>query len=364
MKKLFIVLLLLAAPALAQRSVPEIPFESVPDFFKYPVTMYLGEMVGVALNSKGHIFMLSHSNLSGAAFNPLGSQLLEFDEKGNYLREIGKGVYGASAGHSLRIDREDNIWLIDKGSNLSMKFNAAGRLKMVLGHRDDITEPHDYLKYSETFSPTFTPPPAVENVFNQPTDIAWDPQDNMYITDGYINSRVAKIDKNGDWIKSWGTRGSGPGQFLTPHNIAIDKQGNLYVADRSNARIQVFDTDGKFLRIIKIDVPVPPGVRFVWGDTPPTPPKSGTFAPGAPCAICITSGATPYLYVADIFPGRIYKMTLDGKILGMLGRAGKQLGQFGVPHEMACPSENELYVADAQNWRVQKLILHPEKMAH
>ena len=141
----------------------------------------------------------------------------------------------------------------------------------------------------------------------------------------------------------------------------MDNQGNVYVADRGNARIQVFDAEGKFLRVIKINVPAPPGARFVLGDTPATPLTTGTMAPGSPWTICITPGPTQYLYTNDAFPGRIYKLTLDGKVVGMLGKAGRQLQQFNWAHGLACPSENELYVADLNNWRVQKLILHPEK---
>ena len=158
-----------------------------------------------------------------------------------------------------------------------------------------------------------------------------------------------------------GNAGHGPGQFNTPHNIAIDNQGNLYVADRGNARIQVFDTNGEFLRIIKINVPGPPGSRLLFGNTPPIPPETGTMAPGAPWTICITPGSTQYLYSADAFPGRIYKLTLDGKVLGVFGKSGRQLKEFAWPHGLACPSENELCVADNANWRVQKLILHPMK---
>ena len=97
--------------------------------------------------------------------------------------------------------------------------------------------------------------------FRQPTDVAWDSQGNIYITDGYVNSRVAKYDRNGDWVKSWGDPGTGPGQFRTPHAIAIDRNDNVYVGDRGNQRIQVFDTDGKFLRMFKIEIPPAPGTR-------------------------------------------------------------------------------------------------------
>jgi len=196
-------------------------------------------------------------------------------------------------------------------------------------------------------------------MFRQVTDVAWDPAGNAYISDGYINSRVAKVDKDGNWVKSWGEPGDGPGQFNVPHSIAVDAQGNVYVADRGNRRIQVFDGEGNFLRQITIDVPAPPDARAAIGNKPTA--TAGTLAPGAPWAICITPGTKQFLYSADAYPGRIYKLSLDGKVLGMLGESGKQLKQFGWIHEIACPSENELYVAELLNWRVQKLILEPAR---
>jgi len=149
------------------------------------------------------------------------------------------------------------------------------------------------------------------------------------------------------------------GQFNTPHSITSDAQGNIYVADRANRRIQVFDHDGNFKRAITIDVPVPPDAKPWFGDTPT--PQAALNQSGQPWAVCISPGPTQYLYSSDAFPGRIYKLTLDGKVVGMLGKSGRQLKQFGWIHEIACPSENELYVAEILNWRVQKLVLHPAK---
>ncbi|HEV3332793.1 MAG TPA: peptidyl-alpha-hydroxyglycine alpha-amidating lyase family protein [Bryobacteraceae bacterium] len=343
---------LAAAPLVAQQKIPEIRFESVPDYFQYPAEMNLGELSGVAVNSKGHVFMISRSNTSGPIFNAIATQLLEFDEKGKFVREIGKGVYGFGYAHGVRIDRDDNIWVVDKGTDVIMRFNPLGHVTMVLGRKEEPTDDHKFPDRS--WAPTHR-----DGYFNQPTDIAWDAQGNMYISDGYVNSRVAKIDARGNWIKSWGVRGSAPGQFNTPHNIGLDRQGNVYVADRGNARIQVFTTDGEFIRQIKFTPPVPPGTKMTLGDTPAVAPAGGTMAPGAPWTICITQGPTQYLYTSDAYPGRVYKLTLDGKVVGMLGIGGRELGQFNWLHAMACPSENELYVADLNNWRVQKLVLHP-----
>jgi len=195
-------------------------------------------------------------------------------------------------------------------------------------------------------------------MFRQVTDMAWDRAGNTYISDGYVNSRIAKVDKNGTWIKSWGEPGDQPGQFSTPHSIAVDAEDRVYVADRGNRRIQVFDSEGKFLRQITIDVPFDPNARPAIGNKPVLPIKgSQTMAPGSPWALCITPAPNQVLFSSDAYPGRIYKLSLDGRVLGVLGESGKQLKQFGWIHEIACPSENELYVSELLNWRIQKLIL-------
>jgi NHL repeat len=280
---------------------------------------------------------------------------LEFGADGKFIREIGKNLYAWSFAHTVRIDRDDNIWVTDKGSDMIIKFNPEGRVVMVFGRKqeasDEDTAP---LKHPNP------PLPAEDGRFRQVTDVTWDPAGNTYISDGYINSRVAKVDKNGNWIKSWGDRGKDPGQFNTPHSIAADAQGNIYVADRGNRRIQVFDGEGKLLRVMTIDVPVDPNARPAIGNKP-NPSVVGTMSPGAPWTVCITPGPHQVLYSSDGFPGRLYKLSLDGTLLGVLGESGKQLKQFGWIHEIACPSENELYVAELLNWRVQKLILHPQK---
>jgi DNA-binding beta-propeller fold protein YncE len=353
-KLCFIAVLLLLCPlAYAQQSVPEIPFDSVANFLKLPTDMYLGEVSGVAVNSKGHVFVFQRGNTTGPAYAAAAAQLLEFGADGKYIREIGHNLYAWSFAHTVRIDKQDNIWVTDKGSDMVIKFNPEGRVIMVFGRKqeasDEGTEP---LKHPKP------PLPPVDGMFRQVTDVTWDPQGNTYISDGYINSRVAKVDPNGKWLKSWGEPGDGPGQLNTPHSIAADAQGNIYVADRGNRRIQVFDTDGKLLRQIHIDVPLPADAQPAIGNKPPAN-VTGTMAPGAPWAVCITPGQTQYLYTSDAYPGRVYKLTLDGKVLGMLGQAGKQLKQFGWIHEIACPSENEIYVGELLNWRVQKLLLHP-----
>ena len=335
--------------------IPEIPYDSVPNALKLPPDLYLGEAAGVAVNSRKHVFVFSRGNTTGPAYGATAAQLLEFGADGKYIREIGKNLYAWSFAHAVRVDKDDNIWAIDKGSDMIVKFNPEGRVVMVFGRKKEASD--------EGGGPwTHVSParPAVNGQFRQPTDVTWDTQGDIFISDGYINSRVAKYDKDGHWIKQWGDRGTGPGQFNTPHSIASDAEGNIYVADRGNRRIQVFNADGAFLREFKIEVPVPPDAQPWMGDRP-SPQSQGAMQSGAPWAICITPGPTQFLYSSDGFPGRVYKLSLDGKVLGVLGRSGRQLKEFGWIHEIACPSENEIYVAELLNWRVQKLILHPLK---
>jgi streptogramin lyase len=349
---LFSLALLAAAPALAQQSVPDIPFDSTADFLKLPGGTNFGEVPGVAVNSKGHVFVFTRSNSAGGpAYAPTAAQLLEFGPKGEFIREIGKGLYGWAFAHSVRIDKDDNIWAIDKGSDMVIKFDQNGRVLMVFGRRKESADAET--KPWENEDP---PLPHIDGLFRQPTDVAWDSDGNIYITDGYINSRVAKYDKNGDWVKSWGSKGTGPGQFRLPHSIAIDRNNNVYVGDRSNHRIQVFDTDGKFQRMFSIDIPPVPGTKAVNGNTPTGDRLKELI--GAPNSICITTAPNQVMFVGETtFPGRVFKVALDGTVLGVIGKSGRLLKQFSGAHALACPSETEVYVAETSNWRVQKLTL-------
>jgi DNA-binding beta-propeller fold protein YncE len=346
---------LVCPPAFAQQTPPVIAFDSVPDPLKLPANMYLGEVSGIAVNSKGHVFVLTRGNTTGPAYAAAAAELLEFGPDGKFIREIGHNLYAWSFAHMVKIDPHDNIWVTDKGSDMVIKFTPEGRVAMVFGRKLEASD--------EDTGPLKHPKPPLSSEpgrFRQVTDTAFDAAGNTFISDGYINSRVAKVDKNGNWIKSWGDRGSGPGQFNTPHSIATDAKGNVYVADRGNHRIQVFDNDGNFQRQIVIDVPVPAGAQPAIGNIPNEAMMAGgTFAPGSPWTLCITPGPNQVLYSADAWPGRIYKLSLDGKVLGMLGESGKQLKQFGWIHELACPSENVLWAGELLNWRAQKLLLHP-----
>src|SRR5215471_19048814 len=291
MKRALIVLaIFLTTPALAQQQPPEIHFRSVPDFLQLPPDLYLGEATGVAVNSKGHVFVFSRGSTTGPAYAAAAAQLLEFAPDGKFVREIGHHLYAWSFAHTVKVDSEDNIWITDKGSDMVIKFNPEGHVALVFGRRqeasDEGTEPLKHVK---------PPLPPVDGMFRQVTDVAWDSAGNSYISDGYVNSRIAKVDKDGNWLMSWGEPGAQHGQFNVPHSIAVDSQNNVYVADRGNRRIQVFDTAGRFLRQFSIDVAAPANAHPAIGNKPTA--TAGTMAPGAPWAICITPGPKQVLYV-------------------------------------------------------------------
>jgi outer membrane protein assembly factor BamB len=315
---LTVALALGARPVIAQ-SVPEIPFDSVQNFLKMPAGDYIGEAAGVATNSKGHVFVFTRSG---------ETRLLEFDQNGTFVKDLQPHSYGFAFAHAVRVDAHDNIWAVDEGTNMVMKLSPEGKLLMLIGRRPESAEPGGFHPPEPGVAPIAQP-----YTFNRQTDIAWDAADNIFVSDGYGNSRVVKFDKNGVFLKSIGTRGASPGQFNTPHTIATDKDGNVFVGDRGNNRIQVFDND---LRL-----------RAVWTGM------------GAPWAICITPGPNQTLYSSDA-AGPVYKIDMNGKILGKFGTAGKELKQFGWIHEIDCRNPNELIVGELLNWRVQKLTLRPQ----
>jgi hypothetical protein len=362
-------------PAYAQTAspAPELQFESVPDPLTLPPDIHFGEIAGIATNSKGHVFVFSRGNVSGAAYMTVAAQLLEFDARGKFVREVGKNNFAWAFAHAVRIDKQDNIWVVDKGSDTILKLSPEGDVEWVFGRKGEASHYQVPPDTASTLSgllrragvPVNPPTPNTprnpvpvhqDGYFNQPTDVAWDAQGNSYFSDGYVNSRVAKASNRGEWLASFGTFGSGPGQFDTPHGVAIAPNGEVYVADRGNRRIQVIDQSGRFLRQFTIDVPVPADARAAIG-APPTDLSTGSLAPGAPDALCMTPGPNPVIFTGDLYPGRIYKVSLDGKVLGVYGRSGKNLGEFGWIHAIACPSENEIWVGELLNWRVQKLVV-------
>src|SRR5690242_16469305 len=179
----FLLVLLIVTCSLSaqQLSVPEIQYRSVPDFLHLPANLYFGEVSGVAVNSKGHVFIFSRGNTTGPAYGASAAQLLEFGADGKFVREIGHNLYAWSYAHTVKVDREDNIWVTDKGSDMVIKFNPAGRVVMVFGRKQEAAdEGTGPLKHPNP------PLPPEDGLFRQVTDVAWDKFDNAYISDGYI----------------------------------------------------------------------------------------------------------------------------------------------------------------------------------
>jgi hypothetical protein len=311
-------------------NAPDIPFKVVPNFMKLPPNVYMGEGIGIATNSKGHIFV-----------NTCAQQTrnFEFDQNGNYLREIGKDSYGHVFCHGLRVDAQDNIWVIDEGANSILKYNPEGRVTMVLGRRGGFP-------YNGMEPPAKEQNPAPPYTFNRPTDVGFDSAGNIFVADGYGNSRIVKYDKNGRFLKQVGSRGPGPGQFNLIHAIAVDAQGNVYAGSRSDQRIEVFDNDLNY--------------------------KTTYDHVGAPWSLCITPGPHQYLYTSNSNPdnqdtqlhkvsGQIFKMELDGTVIGKFGVPGKEQGQFSTVHGIDCRVDNEILVSEIVEWRFQKFILQPTR---
>jgi DNA-binding beta-propeller fold protein YncE len=353
--------LILGGSLIAQSAVPDISFNAT-DLLRTPVEgPFVGEVGGVGANSKGQIFVYTRTGHPYATlgdnrtFSRGGSKLFLFDPKGNFVREWGQDVYGFNAAIGLRVDPQDNVWTIDAAANQVVKFNPDGSVGLVLGRKPET------IAVRPNTPPAGGPPAAAGprapgggggqgganrppgsgipgSSFSRPTDVAWDKAGNIYVADGIgANNRIAKFDKDGRFITQWGSTGTGQGQFGGVKGLAIDAQGNVYAADAGNKRIQVFDATGRFLR------------------------EFGNV--GTPLAICMTRGATQYLYVSHagdqdgMDDAAVYKVALDGRVVGKFGSAGKLPKEFGLANSIDCRNENELLIGEMTNWRVQKVSL-------
>ena len=377
-------ILALGGSLIAQSGVPQLSATTT-DLLKTPADVFVGEVAGVGANSKGQIFVYTRTGHPYATlgdnrtFSHGGSKLFLFDANGKFVREWGQDVYGFNAAIGLRVDPQDNVWTIDVAANQVVKFNPDGSIGLVLGRKPETIGvrpnqpggggpggggpggggppgggaaaggggpggggPPGGAAAAGGGGQGGARPPAGSGIpgsgFNRPTDVAWDRAGNIYVADGIgNNNRVVKLDKEGRFLAHWGSTGTGPGQFTGVKAIAVDAQGNVYVADAGNKRIQVFDGTGTF--------------------------KSEFGNIGTPLALCMTRGATQYLYVSHagdddgMEDAAIYKVTLDGKVVGRFGSAGKLPGEFGLANSIDCRNDNELLVGEMTNWRVQKVTL-------
>jgi DNA-binding beta-propeller fold protein YncE len=229
--------------------------------------------------------------------------LSEFDENGKFVRSLGEGLFDHP--HGLRVDRDDNIWTTDDSNHTVLKLSPSGKVLMVLGRRNNGGEA-DWL-------------------FNKPADVAFAKNGDIFVADGYGNSRIVKFDRDGNFLKAWGSYGSEPGQFILPHSVVIDASDRVYVGDRENARIQIFDTEGRFLT--------------QWTGI------------GYPYGLYITPDQ--HVWMIDGGFDRVIELDQAGKILGSLGSPGHKPGQFAWGHFLAFGSDHQLIVADVLNWRFQ-----------
>jgi DNA-binding beta-propeller fold protein YncE len=276
-----------------QVRVPELAYKVVTDFFEFPANWVEGEASGVAVNSRGHIYLFQRTQ----------PMLSEFDEQGKFVRSLGEGLFDHP--HGLRIDAEDNLWTTDDTNNTVLKLSPAGKVLLVLGRRNNGGE--------------------ANWLFSKPADVAFSSKGDIYVADGYGNSRIVKFDRDGNFLKAWGTYGSAAGQFMLPHSVVVDREDRVYVGDRENARIQIFDADGAFLT--------------QWTGI------------GYPYGLYLTPDQ--HVWMIDGGFDRIVELDRNGKILGAIGSPGHKPGQFAWGHFMAFGPGNRIIAADVLNWRFQ-----------
>ena len=287
----------------------------------------IGETEGVSMNSKGHLFVYSRTGKGGSSRGGTAAELFEFDQNLKFVKLWGPDNYAASFAHSVRVDKYDNVWMVDEGSGMIVKFDPNANVKMTLGRKPEAIDWMErYVERGEKVAERY--PVGNMGTFNRETDIAWDKDDNMYVSDGYGNSRFVKILKDGRWEKAVGTHGNGENQFSTPHGIAVDAEAGLvYVADRGNFRIQVYDTDMNF--------------------------KKSIGGVGAPWSVQVTP---KYLYSGD-GTGKLYRLDHEGKLLGW-AQTSMGHGQTGcLIHEMHAVSDNVLIKGDCSTWTVERITI-------
>ena len=315
----------------------------------------MGETVGVDVNSQNHIFVYSRTNPQGIARGGTAAMLWEFDQDGKFVKEWGPHNYAASFAHSVRVDRHDNVWQVDEGSGMIVKYSPQavpleqfGRTPEAIDYLESMLEKRG--RGFESEERRLERPVDMQHqlhpdggigTFNRPTDVAWDSHDNVFATDGYGNSRLVKIAPGGHWLKSVGTWGTGANQFNIIHSVAVDANDNIYAADRNNHRIQVYDDNLNFIKSIT--------------------------GMGAPWGLCIpradTSGKQ-YIYSSDGTSGRLYRIDLStSKVVGWaqtsLGRGEDDAGRL--IHEIGCKEPDVVYLGSAILWNVTKVTIAPEK---
>jgi DNA-binding beta-propeller fold protein YncE len=297
-------MLALLQPLAAElKSGPPLPHKVVKDWAQLPQGWNFGECSGVAVDRQDNVWV----------FNRGRHPVIQLDKNGNMLQAWGEGIFNSS--HGIRVDNDGNVWTIDVKGHAVMKFTPAGRLLMFLGRQ---TVPG---------RPSTAGNNDSKDAFNEPTGIAFTPNGDFYISDGYVNSRVIKFNRDGEYLTHWGRKGTGDGEFNLVHDVTLDPAGRVYIADRTNQRVQIFDASGKFLGKWT-DIGAPWGLQYVTRENA--------------------------IYMCDGLNNRVVKLNLEGQILGVLGSWGKIPAKLDFAHNIAVDSTGAIYVAEIKNWRVQK----------
>jgi DNA-binding beta-propeller fold protein YncE len=311
--RLLLVLCVYISGCLAQSPLP---YQVVPGWPQLPEGWNFMETAGVAAGANNHSYV----------FHRGPHPIIEFDADGKFVRSWGDGVFERP--HSIRVDAEGNIWTADDLGHTVLKMNPRGRILLVLGRYRTASDVKSTMPDGSAGGALRGMRDEAVVRFNRPTDVAVAPNADIFVADGYGNSRIMKFRKDGTFVKEWGKRGNAPGDFHTPHSIVVDKQNRVIVADRENYRIQVFDLDGKFLQEWK-------GIGSPWG-------------------LALTSDN--HLLMADGYNDRVLKLAMDGKVIGSFGAFGKLPGQFHFCHQIAASPDGSIYISEILNWRPQKFV--------
>jgi len=277
-------------------------YQLVENWAQLPQGMQWGVMSAVDIDSHGTIYAFKRSE-PGEKADAMSSMVMVLDSHGKFLRSWGEHTF--SSAHGLRVLRDGFIWITDKTGDQVFKFSPDGELLMTLGKKGVAGDNNS------------------TDALNGPSDVVIGKNGDIFVSDGEsTNTRVVKFSKDGKFIKFWGTKGAGPGELNLPHNIAMDSEGRLYVADRTNKRIQVFDQDGKYLDQM---------TQF-----------------GAPAAIFITKDDTLYV-VAGAPENRLTIGTKDGKVLS-------RVEGLNAPHWVTVDSSGAVYVAEVAGQSLLKFV--------
>lgn len=299
LRSIVVLALGMVLPAAAEiKSGPPLPHKLVEGWAKLPKGWNFGECSGVAVDKQDNVWV----------FNRGPQKVIQFDRNGNVLQSWGEGVFLSP--HGIRVDPDGNVWAVDVKGHIVFKLNRAGRILMMLGSQQGKAGNNDS-----------------KDAFNQPTGVAFAPNGDLFVSDGYVNSRVVKFNRDGEYLTHWGRPGTGDGEFNLAHDVCLDSRGRVYVADRTNQRVQIFDPTGRFLGKWT-DVGTPWGLTYV--------------------------ASEDAIYMCDGTNDRVVKLNLEGQILGVLGGHGKSPGKFDFAHNIAVDSTGAIYVVEIKNWRVQK----------